>query len=101
MRAAESHHSASRCSTSLRKPVWNLCRGSKVEKTALFRDSGVASSCPTAFWKDCNQKAKHNSAREIWQILFLFFTKDGLPASDCMCVMAQSDSREFRATQFD
>lgn len=48
----ESHHSASLCSTSLRKPVWNLCRGSKVEKMVFFRDSGVASSSPTAFWKD-------------------------------------------------
>lgn len=48
----ESHHSASLCSTSLRKPVWNLCRGSKVEKMVFFRESGVASSSPTAFWKD-------------------------------------------------
>lgn len=32
---------------------------------------------------------------------FFFLIKDGLPASDCMCVMAQSDSRAFRATQFD
>lgn len=38
--------------------------------------------------------------RDLADFIFIF-TKDGLPASDCMCVMAQSDNREFRATQFD
>lgn len=59
-----SHHSASLCSTSLRKPVWNLCRGSKVEKMVFFRDSGVASSSPTAFWKDWDHKCTHESEVE-------------------------------------
>lgn len=73
--AAQTHHSASRCSTSLRKPVWNPCRGSKVEKTAFFRDSGVASSGPTAFWKDWDGRAKRNStsACGFGRLLFFFF----------------------------
>ena len=54
--ASESHHSASLCSTSLRKPVWNLCSGSKVEKMLFCRESGVASSCATAFWNDWEHK---------------------------------------------
>lgn len=46
------HQRASLCSTSLRKPVWNLWSGSKMERIVFFRESGVASSCPTALWKD-------------------------------------------------
>lgn len=70
----ESHHRANLCSTSLRKPVWNLCRGSKVGKTVFFRESGVASSCPTACWKDWDQKYRHES--KSWCGLIWFFQKN-------------------------
>lgn len=80
----KSYHRASLCSTSLRKPVWNLCRGSKVEKTVFFRESGVASSCPTALWKDWDHKYTHTCVRVqavkgcIKQDTILVYIKDPL-----------------------
>lgn len=43
-------HRASRCSVSLRKLVWNLCKGSKFGKMRLFKASGMASSLLTVLW---------------------------------------------------
>ena len=52
----QSYHRASLCSISLRKPVWNLCKGSKLEKMRFFSVSGMQSSLVTAFWNHYKEK---------------------------------------------
>lgn len=50
------HHRASRCSISLRKFVWNLCKGSKLENMRLFSVSGMESSLLTVLWNHWEEK---------------------------------------------
>lgn len=50
------HHRASRCSISLRKFVWNLCKGSKFGKMRLFSVSGMESSLLTVLWNHWEEK---------------------------------------------
>lgn len=50
------HHRASRCSISLRKFVWNLCKGSKFGNMRLFSVSGMESSLLTALWNHWKEK---------------------------------------------
>lgn len=52
----QSYHRASLCSISLRKPVWNLCKGSKLEKMRFFSVSGMQSSLLTALWNHYKEK---------------------------------------------
>lgn len=95
-RVSEPHHKASLCSTSLRKPVWNLCRGSKVEKMLFFRESGVASSCPTAFWNDWAQiqiwfRVNENTAWSLWCGTCLF---------GCINIFKWKDELQKKAISF-
>lgn len=63
------HHRASRCSVSLRKLVWNLCKGSKFGKMRLFKASGMASSLLTVLWNHWNKKRTHTEFRWMMAIL--------------------------------
>lgn len=56
----QSYHRASLCSISLRKPLWNLCKGSKLEKMRFFSVSGMQSSLLTVFWNHYKEKKKQN-----------------------------------------
>lgn len=70
------YHRASLCSISLRKPVWNLCKGSKLEKMTFFSVSGMQSSLFTALWNHYKEKRSKvirgwNAARMIICCLYI------------------------------
>lgn len=65
----QSYHRASLCSISLRKPVWNLCKGSKLEKMRFFSASGMQSSLFTALWnhyKEQRSKIIRSGMQQVW-----------------------------------